>query len=74
MPTCATATARRLVTGLSPTSIMRISDIGAKPLMRQGRFVPELVDRVFRGDIQRSVDIDQGAVEIEEDRFEFALR
>src|ERR1700688_4488871 len=46
----------------------------AKALMRERRFVPELVDRVFRRDIQRSVDIDQGAVEIEKDCFEFARR
>src|SRR5579862_3055903 len=46
----------------------------AKALMRERRFMPEVVERVFRGDIQWSVDIDQGAVEIEKNRFEFARR
>ena len=43
-------------------------------LAGQRRSVAEVVERAARGDIERPVDIDQGAVEIEEDRFEFALR
>src|SRR5208282_1723043 len=41
-------------------------------LMGERRIVAELVERVFRGDIQRAVNIDQRAVEIEKDRLEFA--
>ena len=44
----------------------------AKARRRERGLVPEFVERVFRGDIQRSVDIDQRAVEIEKDRLEFA--
>ena len=42
MVTCATATARRLLTGLSPTSIMRISDI-ARSLRALGLAVPAVL-------------------------------
>jgi len=41
-------------------------------LMGERRIVAEFVERAFRGDIQRPVDIDQRAVEIEKDRLEFA--
>ena len=43
-------------------------------LAGQRRMLPKVIERVARRDVKWPVDIDQGAIEIEENRFETAFQ